>query len=244
MSRNFEELIDLYFEGKMTSTEQIDFLRLVEDTPALRELVEAEEFIRGTIHADMAEIPQISSEPSAHLLDQLASSHQLSLSSQGAEQAVEQSVQTVTSGSSNFLSSLGLKSLATAGQNMLGIGAGVLKLAAGALTVAGVSVGVYLASLPERSSQDLLLGDTAIIRTLSAPPVPAVDTPVSPSGATIVKSSGNEQPAVRQAETPVPEPLYDFNGTELTPDLNKPPRINHIDSIALKAAVKKGKLSN
>lgn len=238
MSRNIEQLIDLYFDGQMSAAEQTDFLRLVDADPVLQQLVEAEQFIRGTLGADVTTIPQVTVEPGAHLLSKLESSHQFAHSSNVVQQAAEQTVQSsIGSTSGSIATKVGLKGIAAAGKGV--IGAGMVKVAAGVLTVAGLSAGVYFASNTEPLPKETFMGDTAIMRTLTMPPVVA-DTPV------VVQAQEDPRTEAPRSSEKVEEPSSiaatpAFTMDDLKNDLKKGPRIEDKDTARFGVSVKAGK---
>ena len=54
MTQNIEQLIDRYFDGQLSVTEQTELFRAVDTDSVARQLFDAEQFIRGSFTADAA----------------------------------------------------------------------------------------------------------------------------------------------------------------------------------------------
>jgi hypothetical protein len=201
MTRNIEDLIDGYFDGTLTGSEQTELLRTIDTDSIARQLFDAEQFIRGSFAADAASIPQAAIEPSASLLAKLSATKPLAqaASQQAAQEGAKQVAQEtatqattqVASQATTQVAAVATKSAATvagkvattsglavAGKTIMGLSVGAFQMVAGAAVTVAIATGVIISSSNNTPEPQVAMPtpDTAQVYTIEN----KVDTPAAP----------------------------------------------------------------
>lgn len=243
MVKNFEQLIDLYFDGRMSAAEQTEFLHLVGTDPAAAQLFAAEELVRGTISTDLSSLPQAATEPGAELLAKLAATKPLAQAA--SQEVIRQTAQQTGSTMTRSLAGSGMKSvsnltmnggLAGVGKTILGLSTGAFQAVTGVVVAVGISVGVYIAQEPSQTSV-MPSRDSSSMEVLTPAPL-LVDSPLAPVTEEAARMADPQPDRLGESTTPSASVdkspvLPDMSKVDLSTDF-KEPRRNAQDTAAIK----------
>lgn len=222
MTYNIEDLIDRYFDGQLSPTEQSDLMSRVAGDPAAQQLFDAEQFIRGAFTHDVSAVPQAAMEPSATLLAKLSATKPLASSatsqatqevtreaaSQVASQTVSHTVSTVAvKGTSSVAGKIAAGSLASAGKTIMGLSVGAFQFVAGAVITVAVATGIIISTNNSTPDQQVItpVVDSANVLTIEN----KIDTPITVSSTPVVpidQKADRTQTEVKSAASDKPSP--------------------------------------
>ncbi len=248
MTYNIEDLIDRYFDGQLSPTEQSDLMSQVAGDPTAKQLFDAEQFIRGAFTHDVSAVPQAAMEPSATLLAKLSATKPLASSatsqatqevtreaaSQVASQTVSHTVSTVAvKSTSSVAGKIAVGSLASAGKTIMGLSVGAFQFVAGAVITVAVATGIIVSTNNSTPDQQVItpVVDSANVLTIENKidtPITVSSTPVAPIDQktdriqTEVKTVASDKPADYQPKDPMldlpPPRVKDNNEAKTTFD--------------------------
>lgn len=207
MTQHIEQLIDRYFDGQLSATEQTELFRAVDTDSVTRQLFDAEQFIRGSFTTDAASVPQAAMEPSASLMSKLAATKpaaqaasQQAASQQAAQQAVQETAtQTASQVSSqvgsqaasqianvavkstaNMAGKVATTGLAAAGKTIMGLSVGAFQMVAGAVVTVAIATGVIVTTNNNTPNDQQLLVPNAQDSAAMFTIENKIDTPATP----------------------------------------------------------------
>jgi anti-sigma factor RsiW len=245
MKYNIEELIDRYFDGQLSPTEQTAFLSQVAGDPVAKQLFDAETFIRGAFTHDVSAVPQAAMEPSASLLAKLSATKPL------ASQAVTQATQEVTretvthtvasqattvavKGTSAVTGKVAVGTLATAGKTIMGLSVGAFQFVAGAVVTIAIATGVIVSTNNSTPDQQVAtpVADSANVFTIDN----KIDTPITVSSSPVTpietrdSRAAKSEPTTVASDKPAPyepgDPMKDLPEPRMNQDPVVKPTIN------------------
>jgi hypothetical protein len=246
MKYSIEDMIDRYFDGQLSATEQTAFLSQVAGDPVAKQLFDAETFIRGAFTHDVSAVPQAAMEPSASLLAKLSATKPL------ATQAVTQATQEVTretvtqtvasqattvavKGTSAVTAKVAVGTLATAGKTIMGLSVGAFQFVAGAVVTVAIATGVIVSSNNSTPSQQQVIApitDSANVLTVDHKidtPITASSTPVAPLESKDVRTVKSE-PTTVASDKPAPyepgDPMKDLPPARVNENPEVKPTMN------------------
>lgn len=242
MKYPIDEMIDRYFDGQLSASEQTDLLSQVSGDPVVQQLFDAEEFIRGAFTHDASAIPQAAMEPSASLLAKLSATKPLGgaatnvaseATRETATQAVSQSATTAAvKSTSSVATKVSVGGLGAAGKTIMGLSVGAFKVVMGTVAAIAVTTAVVVSSnntTPDAQQVTTPVVDSSansfVIEHTVDTPITASSTPVAPVDAkdTRIKSDVNKTVASDKAAPYAPgDPMDDIK--------NSKPRINRNDT--------------
>ncbi|HET6510991.1 MAG TPA: hypothetical protein VFH43_02275 [Candidatus Kapabacteria bacterium] len=200
MKYPIDEMIDRYFDGQLSATEQTDLLSQVSGDPVAQQLFEAEQFIRGAFTHDASAVPQAAMEPSASLLAKLSATKPLGgaatkvaseATRETATQAVSQSATTAavksTSVASGVSTKVGVGGLGVASKTIMGLSVGAFKAVLGTVAAVAVTTAVVVSSnntTPDAQQIATPVTDSSansfVIENKIDTPITTSSTPVAP----------------------------------------------------------------
>lgn len=264
MTQNIEQLIDRYFDGQLSATEQTELFRAVDTDSVARQLFDTEQFIRGSFTADASSVPQAAMEPSASLMSKLAATKPATqaASQQAAQQAAQetatQTVAQVGSQAASQIASVAVKStanmagkvattgLAAAGKTIMGLSVGAFQMVAGAVVTVAVATTVILSTGSNSSNDQQVLTpvqDSAAIFSIEnkidtpAAPISSTPAPMTPVTSSKIDVSSSKLPSdAPQQPAAANKPAMPNLMDELPPA-----RHNTSDSAGMKIGTKQGR---